>query len=253
MKKIVTDTNVWYKIGQDYSHFPDEPNVELPIPVLFELFTSQNLTKNQSTFADLKLAIAAILDFKAEIIFNHFNPIQALIKNHYPEYDAKSGVENYLKEFSALRKLSFEDCSTVDLSNFRNVISPTTDYYNKVSVAYKSEIRKIGKSNFHNWDTMPKTKEIVIDLMNSEIEASQLGFPKIQDFDFSRVELFINIFNKQLRDIAITGERMKDNDWNDIFLLVYVNPGSEYWTYEKKWIRKISELGFEKYLYGPQN
>lgn len=248
MKNIITDTNVWYEIGKNYELFPRDKNVELPLPVLFELFTTENLTRSENTFTALKLAVSAILDFKTEISFNHYSPIEFLIKSNFPEFETTNNVDNYLIEFAALRELAFEDCINVNQSHLRDVITDTTDYYNKVSLNYKEEIKKIGKSEFQKWNTLPKTQKIVTDLMNLEIESQKLNLPKIEDFDFTKVGVFINVFDKHLRDIALTGERLRDNDWNDIFLLTYVQQNSQYWSFEDKWNRKISELGFDDYL-----
>ena len=85
-------------------------------------------------------------------------------------------------------------------------------------------------------------------IMNSNIEFNQLELPEITKYNFENIELFINVFDKHLRDIAISEEKLKDNDWNDLFLMSYVKPEYKFWTFEKKWIRKINELGLESRL-----
>ena len=248
MKKIITDTNVWYEIGKDRNLFPVNDLIELPLPVLYELYTSRNIIKSEEKFSEIQSAVNAILHFKNDIHFNHLNPIDNLINIHYPNYKPSNSVKKYLDEFEALSKLTYDECKNVKNSDERKVVSTTTDYYNKISKNYKLEIKNIGKNNFQKWDSLPKTKQLLIVIMNSNIEINHLELPQIKKYNFENIEFFIKVFDRHLRDIAISQEKLKDNDWNDLFLMSYVSPESIFWTFEDKWIRKINDLGLDSSL-----
>ena len=165
MKKIITDTNVWYEIGKNRNLFPVNDLIELPLPVLYELYTSRNIIISEEEFSKTQSAINAILDFKNDIHFNHLNPIDNLININYSNYNPSNSVKIYLDEFETLRKSTYDECKNVKNSDERKVVSTTTDYYNKISKDYKLEIKKIGKKNFQKWDSLPKTKQLLISII----------------------------------------------------------------------------------------
>ena len=43
--------------------------------------------------------------------------------------------------------------------------------------------------------------------------------------------------------------KMVPNDWYDLTLLAYVEPGDKYWTKEGKWNQLIREAGCAAYLF----
>ncbi len=44
--------------------------------------------------------------------------------------------------------------------------------------------------------------------------------------------------------------KIDENDWFDLFLLAYVQPGNLVWTFEKRWLILIKEKAhLEKYLF----
>lgn len=67
--------------------------------------------------------------------------------------------------------------------------------------------------------------------------------------EFSKFELFINVFNKYLIDIDLGAYTATVNDLIDIFNMVYVTPVDKYWTEEIKWINIITDLGLNNYLF----
>lgn len=88
----------------------------------------------------------------------------------------------------------------------------------------------------------------VRDLISSFVEI-QCGEGLPLNFDWKNVELFENV----LLDFYISVERgattITTNDWHDLFLLAYVQPGKVVWTREKKWKRFIDDAGMNKYRF----
>lgn len=67
--------------------------------------------------------------------------------------------------------------------------------------------------------------------------------------DFSKFELFVNVFNQYLIDLDLGQETATENDIIDVFNMIYVTPIDKYWTHENKWLSKIKQVGMAKYLF----
>lgn len=67
--------------------------------------------------------------------------------------------------------------------------------------------------------------------------------------DLAPFELFNAVFSSWLIEIQLGKCTPVVNDLIDLFNMLYVTTGDKYWTAEKKWIRKINELGLGHYLF----
>jgi hypothetical protein len=135
--------------------------------------------------------------------------------------------ETEYREFSAGIKKQFQDAA---------------DAMNKEALRIK-EANK-GKKLVKREDRIPQVRELISSFV--EIQCGE-GLPS--NFDWKNVELFENV----LLDFYISVERgattITTNDWHDLFLLAYVQPGKMVWTREKKWKRFIDDAGMNKYRY----
>lgn len=69
--------------------------------------------------------------------------------------------------------------------------------------------------------------------------------------DWTRLELYVNTFDEWIRQLSIQSNlKMNANDWNDLQNLVYVQPGSLYWTCDNRKTKVfIENVGLGHYLY----
>jgi hypothetical protein len=73
------------------------------------------------------------------------------------------------------------------------------------------------------------------------------------DNRWDEFELFLLAWEIYHKELNLGSEKLKENDWIDLFNLVYVKPGFKYWTEDKKWIR-IFNLNdkLKKYIFVPK-
>lgn len=130
MKKIITDTNVWYNITSEEFEKINTLNYKLSIPiiVLKELHTSPNVHLNQISYNAVKNAIKNILIYEQDVDFINLDPFEYLLKRIMPEYDTSNLIEYYVKEFKSFVQLKYEDVKInyqvrPDISGFTNFIN----------------------------------------------------------------------------------------------------------------------------------
>lgn len=249
MKRIITDTNIWYNItSQEIEKISENYNLVISTLILNELYTSPNISKNPSTFQAVKKAINNILENLEKITFIELGPFEFLLKKILPEYQKESLIEYYLKEFRALMRLDFEIVK--NKHNTRYNISELTDFINKQSIIYKKEINKnqSTKVNFKKSSTLPLTESLILKFANDNLQQLNSKFPIIEKLS-SNQELFLKTFDGLLRQVSKTGKKIEDNDWVDIFNLVYVENEDLYWTKEKPKECLIVSVSLDNYLY----
>lgn len=67
----------------------------------------------------------------------------------------------------------------------------------------------------------------------------------------NKIELLMRTLDHLNKTLVTSKMKFEENDWFDLSILGYVQPGDKYWTKEKKWIRLIKEAGCEEYLFKP--
>ena len=117
----------------------------------------------------------------------------------------------------------------------------------KIREDVKKGIKKgeVSKSAYWSHDHSDFAKYVLSDLVQN------MSIPKYSipnDFDWDKIELFIKVFERFLKEIIMTKKVVKANDWYDVFNLIYVRKGDKYWTNEKYWLRLIDDSGMSRYL-----
>lgn len=90
---------------------------------------------------------------------------------------------------------------------------------------------------------------IIIDYLNflaKQVINGQYNLRKLPLRDYELLICVMDLFYKKLETGSIV---WKENDLNDLFILVYVRRGDKYWTKDQKWIDLIKEAGFDEYLF----
>ncbi|MFW6351554.1 MAG: hypothetical protein ACOC2E_04145, partial [Bacteroidota bacterium] len=64
---------------------------------------------------------------------------------------------------------------------------------------------------------------------------------------------FESVLKIFFNDMELGAVKLQPNDWYDLFLLTYVQPGNKIWTKEKRWIRYIQRAGMGSYLFEHSN
>lgn len=246
MKKIITDTNIWYSSTQEQIDEVCKTNrLVVPITVLSELYTSPNIYKSESTLNNLKIATKKILYNARFVDFIYYDPFEYLIKDILPELKPRLSVAYYLNEFEALKHLNYYELKEKHPERFN--ISSLTNHINTRSIFYKEKIDK-DKKAFKKLNTRNFTIQFILKLANDNLQQINDTFPKIITLN-EEYNLLIETLNELLREVSRSTQKLKDNDWIDIFNLTYVGKNDLYWTLEKSKIRLITNIGLDKYLF----
>lgn len=248
--RIITDTNIWYNITQkEFEKIKSKKHkLFIPIIVLNEIYTSPNIYLNAKTFNKAKKAIENILKYENNVEFIDLNPFEYLLKQIMPDYKTPNTIEFYIKEFKALAQLNFDDVKYNHIERFD--ISGLTNFINEQSKEYKLLINKNKetKKNFKKFSTKKLTENLILKYANENLQEVNNNFPKIDKLEEEN-KLLLLVFDNLLREVSKSGKKIKNNDWVDIFNLVYVGKSDLYWTKEKNKQKLIVETKSEKHLY----
>lgn len=247
MKRIITDTNVWYNID---SHKVQEisKNFKLVVPIIVinELYTSPNLWRSETTFQNLKKAANTIIANTSILEFVELDSFEYLLKDILPDIQPRLNLQSYLNELKALTTLRFDQVK--DVRTDRGDISGLTNFINERSIGYK-KIVDSDKNRFKKMDTRGYTEKYILMLANDNLEKLDSSYPKMESLNKDKFELLVNTFDDIFREVSKSGKKMQDNDWVDIFNLTYAAKGDLYWTKEKSKLRHIENSGCEGYIF----
>lgn len=251
MKKIITDTNIWYSITQEQvDEISKTFKLTLPITVLSELYTSPNMHKSSESLLVLKKAVRMVLYNARFVDLIHFDPFEFILSDVKTDLKPTLSVAWYLNEFEFLIKLDYDKLKSTHPKRFD--ISGLSNYVNKQSIEYKKRV-DADKISFKKLDTRKFTENYILKLANDNLQSLNSSFPIIPNLDYEKYELLINTFDDLLREISKSGKKIRNNDWIDMFNLAYVNNGDLYWTNEKSIIKSIQNVGLNHYLFQPVN
>lgn len=247
-QRVITDTNIWYGIGQKNIIFPDNSNIILCVPliVLSEIYSSPNAQKSQENFDMLISAVKSILNYKEKIEIIDIFPFEYILKYDNPNIKYYGNAEFYFKEFEAMIQLKYEDVKNVP--PIRASISTLTQFINETSKSYK-KIISANSDKFKKTDTIPLTESLLLKYINDCRIDENKAFPELKIINKKEFQLLLNTFDSFLREVSKTNKKITDNDWIDLFNLVYVGKYDLFWTKEKRLKKRITELELEKYLF----
>lgn len=251
MTRIICDTMIWYELAKGRLVIPDPQKYQLVCThlSLMEIACSSN---NFNKLQEVQAVISKILNIEPEIIPQQpYGHARSLIDKEYTfEYNVKEDLimgflriilnqpgetladgdfKNYLTDIAARRKEN-----SIDWANFQN------DLY-KLPVVHKSILKKYEDSEM---DLLESRKWLLFQL--NQLNEKEIDFGGV---DWSGFELYENVHARYIRNLQISNLRADRNDENDLKNMLYVQPGEQYWTLEKRWLSIIREINMEKYLF----
>lgn len=235
MKRIITDTNIWYELNKNKIREIHDRNYQLVIPIILlnELGTSPNVYNSQKSFDKFKTAVNTISENIENIKFLELNPFEYLIRNRHPNISPKGDVVHHLNVLKSISELSYSNLKENFNLPQRTDISGLTNFINTTSKEYKKLINKNkeSKSNFDETDTIEITESLLLKYINDNLEIMNATYPKINTIE-EDYELLLYSFDNLLREVSKTNKKIEDNDWVDLFNLTYVGKDDLYWTKE---------------------
>lgn len=190
MKKIITDTNIWYSITQDQvDEISKTYRFVLPITVLSELYTSPNMHKSSESLLTLKKAVRMVLYNARFVDFIRFDPFEFLLNDVKTDLKPRLSVAWYLNEFESLMKLDYDKLKSTHPERFD--ISGLSNYVNEQSIEYKKRVDE-NKIRFKKLDTRKFTENYILKLANDDLQSLNSSFPIIPNLNYEKYELLIN-------------------------------------------------------------
>jgi hypothetical protein len=245
--KVVCDTNIWYKIGNGLVPIPGEEFVLVgTFLTTLEFSKTKNLIKN---IEFVRRGIQAIMKY-AKYSMNHVPPLIHVKKLLDPKYCFLISP-NYKSTLEFLRKIAIghdiaEDMATsfeLEMDEEKNGLHEVAQFLNSFAVEIKKRIKN--KVKHKNEDVTIENRKLIADFVSRSIGQEET----LEAFDWSRIELFEAVLNLAFKKAELGAMKFVANDFTDLFMLLYVQPGMQYWTDDGKWLEIINEAGMGHYLF----
>ncbi|MDP3929191.1 MAG: hypothetical protein Q8R57_09220 [Bacteroidota bacterium] len=258
---IIVDTHIWMRIKSD-ADFKHLFNIGV-IPSflnLHEMGSSSLLYRNPKLLFRGYLNIDKFLD--KIIIYNPFQ--QLLFDNYNLEFDYKY-ANDIVQNISIISKASLTEYLRLsenmkvemqaEIENMDIGLSEVTKFANEnIKTIQDGFIRSDG-----NIQLQREQKYLFIERRKNDYSSVVNLFKTLIKTAFNvdisesvllQKELFIKVINEYFLSLETKErEEITNNDWNDLFFMLYVNKGDYFWTAEKKWIKIIKKLNLQHYLF----
>jgi hypothetical protein len=251
---IHTDTNIWYRLN------PIEENIKELIQLdirpnfinLLEIGSSYNTLKNPGL---TKRAIENMAHFSNNIFI--YPPLQQILHEDlgvefpinlqkmlvkYFEYflntdDSKLATNLDFLGDTILEFIKEEELKT---EKFRVQLHEILDNSRKIFKKKTDRLNYI-ENQKRNFDS-------VYNLFNLfSLKAMNIELPKQS---FLEREFFISIINEFFTGREVHSEaKFKANDFNDLFIMMYVKKGNQYWTLDNYWNNLAKSIGKRVYIF----
>ncbi len=244
----ICDTNIWYDINS-FSETERKSNDLILTPLATkELANSPNLLIR---IKDVKLACVNIFKYGNDLILK--TPLEYLLSLDKQEYDNQTPYINFSKEFDVICRLSEgaevsedkKEALRVHIGIVRTMLQTGTSNLQEMLTEVRKNI--VNKKKHQEIDTIEVTKEVINKVF---IETPTEGKYTLSDsFNWSQIELFFYSLDAYFKKLeVITTMKINNNDWIDLFNLIYVSPSDKYFTKDRGVIAIIKAAKMEKYF-----
>lgn len=244
----ICDTNIWY----DLHDYPDSHKNSGDL-VLTPLVTKEisNSPKLLNKFEIIQKACKNIFKYGNDIILE--TPLEYLLKLDNQVFIESIPYQNFSNEFEVISMISDGEKIIEDKKNaLRQHIEKIRENLTNVTSDLQDILIQVRKNiddrrNHRKQNTIESTKELIRKVF---IETpTNYQYKLSVNFDWSKIELFLYTLDMYFKDLeVITTMKIEDNDWIDIFNMLYVSPKDKYFTKDGTWLRIIKSAKMEKYL-----
>ncbi len=244
----ICDSNIWYDLHELSDSEKKSGDLVLTPLVIKEIANSPKLINK---FDKLQKACENIFKYSNDLILD--TPLEYLLKLDNQTYNDSTPYKNLSQEFDVISKISDGEKIRDDkkeelklhINRIRETISTGTSQVQDMLIKVRENIKD--RRRHRQQDTIEITKELIQKVFIEIPTNNQYALS--DNFDWSQIELFVytlDTFFKEL-EVNIT-MKIEDNDWVDIFNMLYVTPDDKYFTNDTTWIRIIKAAKMVKYL-----
>ena len=211
---------------------------------IYELSKSENLIKKTEI---IRNAVQALFHFKNNLIADSpFIYLAKLCQNYeYNSSQENKGIFDFTSMFA--KGGNFDPSKLQELSkvleNKRVDLERASKVFNDKALKIREKITN--KKKHRKNDALQITAGFIDFCLKSITE----GKVQLDGLDLNRIELFIKTLDHFFKTIELSTMKIQANDWYDLAILIYVQPGDVFWTKENRWLRLIEDAGCSKYLF----
>ena len=244
----ICDTNIWYDLHDYPDSYKNSGDLVLTPLVTKEISNSPKLVNK---FEMIQKACKNIFKYGNDIILE--TPLEYLLKLDNQVFIDSIPYQYLSNEFEVISRISDGGKIKEDKKiALRQHIEKIKENLTKGTSDVQDILNQVRKNiddrrNRKKQNTIETTKELIRKVF---IETPTNNQYKLSDnFDWSKIELFLYTFDMYFKDLEVnTTMKIKDNDWIDIFNILYVSPKDKYFTKDNTWLRIIKSAEMEKYL-----
>jgi hypothetical protein len=228
---------------------PEKNRLIIPILVIEELTITDKIDKKPGL---VKAVLRIMMRRKNSKTNNLVQPSLPFFYLHYigdtnpPVFEKADSFLEFTKRMANnLETPEFIEATKEYRENRNNVYKEFVVIIND----YAAEVRaKITDKEAHKkFDATNINRELIEDWV---FRITEQHLP--ENFDWNQIELFMATMGVYFKKLELGEFTMAYNDAFDLFMLMYVQPGDKYWTFDKTWNELIVEAGMKKYIYYPK-
>lgn len=245
---IICDTNIWYYISD--GRIPSENLNAIPLYGTFisgyEFCSSPNAMRD---YPQLRAAIIAMLRYAQGFCIR--DPLEHIKHiSGYPSSNSKwREISQLLRaaEETVEPNPAFDEIARYAYQVHTEQVRQDNQLFLDIIETHRSRIecRGLHKKNMTKEEVRVEHLEITKQVISTTVGGISVNWDDL--------ELYLLIFNEWMRQLSIQPSlKIKPNDWDDLSNLVYVKPGSLYWTKDYRKTREFILLcNCGHYLYEP--
>ncbi|OIN56324.1 hypothetical protein [Arsenicibacter rosenii] len=241
---IICDINIWYMLS-DGRILPESVKDEQLIGTYingYEFCCTPNILKDYNKFRN---AVKAFKQYPRKY-FGEW-PVEYIkmlsnLKSCIPGWDQ---MNRKLDEVINTEEFQVSEVTRTEYSRYTDELAKAVIPFMEMVEKHREQIlvKAIHKKRMNDPLVRVQHKEVTVNVLNQLMGSNNI--------DWGKFELFVNTFDEWLRQLSIQPSlKMTSNDWNDLMNLVYVQPGSKYWTHDNKKTKVfIRDCGCGHYLF----
>jgi hypothetical protein len=244
--RIIADTNIWYKLGDNQTLF-DKVKDEL-CPTYNNLWELSNTRRLNTSPEKARNAIRKVMLCSKRMIL--YEPLKYLTKRSNKSYKPTiTSLTRSILDFTGKIANGYY-INDIQKANFQNHVREVKENLSQIESDFNNMAheckRKIKDFKKHRKQQTGLSIVRLIDFMVQKATDKKFNLKRLPLNEYELLIFAMDNFFKKLE----TGETVwQRNDLFDLYNLAYVRRGDKYWTNERKWIEIIKNAGCEHYLY----
>lgn len=248
MTQVICDTNIWYNIANGRITPEKHPDIRLhPTWVnLTELSRTPWLVGKPEEVQLVRSAITALHKYNSGIIKD--DPLEYIIKKQHPTYERDD--EEFKTILGGFEKLMRADVSKkLDDAVFEKMAQSIERWKfgleqsaKRINDELLPGIRKnIKETTGKKAHRLEQSIPIFFDVINvfvREYTKGELALD-VATYPWKEIEFFIRVWDNFFKELEVSQQKFKPNDWLDLLNMVYTSPGLKYSTGDGPWVRII--------------